>query len=129
MMNDIDVIIRALSKEREDLHQQLMQLDRIINKVKTGNYEGQIETPEPIKLDAPKVPAITPKVFADSGNIKVQVLRIFDVIGVACKLRDVQTEYAKLTGLKSMMYCLINTNQRDLTYYTLRIILFLNNLS
>ena len=36
MGSDIEVILSALDKEREQVHQQLMQIDRIIKRVRTG---------------------------------------------------------------------------------------------
>jgi hypothetical protein len=35
---DNEVMLTALRKEREELHQRIMQLDRIIKRIKTGEY-------------------------------------------------------------------------------------------
>ena len=98
-MNDIDVILNALTKERECLHQQLMQIDRIIKRAKSGTYsdeQAQIAQPN-------KQPAIAPKPASplnSTDNMRVQLLRIMDIIGKGCKLKAIQDEYTKLAGNK-----------------------------
>ncbi|MBL7728707.1 MAG: hypothetical protein JNM68_13515 [Dinghuibacter sp.] len=96
-MNDIEVILKALTREREDLHQQLMQVDRIINRVKSGTYSGGELPDKPIQL---QVEAAPPKVrqLSPAVDIKVQILRVFDVLGVASTLKQLQTEYKEMTG-------------------------------
>ena len=94
-MEDYEVMLSALSKERDGLHDQLMQVDRIIKKIKTGQYlaSNQITTLEIIPSNAKE-----PVSFSTNGNIKVQAIRVLDVIGHATKLKEINTEYTKLTG-------------------------------
>lgn len=99
-MNDLQVILNALSKEREQLHQQLMQIDRIIKRFKDGqiidsDQPQQIDI-EPRKLPVKPVVSLPPK----GDNVKVLVLRVMDIIGKACKLKDIQTEYNNISGNK-----------------------------
>lgn len=93
-MKDDEMMLYALSKEREQLHQRLMQVDRIMKKIRGGEYMNQaittlevIPTTESKQLEFPK-----------QANIKVQALKIFDIVRCAAKLKDIQDEYYKLTG-------------------------------
>jgi hypothetical protein len=96
-MNDIEVILKALAREREDLHQQLMQVDRIINRVKSGTYSGDElpDKPKPLQIE---VAAPRPKFVNSAVDVKIQILRVFDVLGVAATLKQLQTEYKELSG-------------------------------
>lgn len=98
--NDADVMIRALNKERALLHDKIMQLDRIIKRVKAGDYvgftspkdrgiEGNIVTP--VALDFPL------NEFPKQADIKIQVIKVFDAIGYASKLGDLQKRYSELS--------------------------------
>ena len=94
-MEDYEIMLSALSKERDVLHDQLMQVDRIINKIKTGQYlaSNQITTLEIIPSNANE-----PVSFNNNANIKVQAIRLFDLIGHAVKLKEINTEFTKQTG-------------------------------
>jgi len=96
-MNDTDVILSALQRERDDLHDKIMQVDRIIKRIKSGSYSNDVTDITPIPIKQPVI-AATP--LHNSDNMRVQLLRIMDIIGRACKLKAVQTEYNKLTGNK-----------------------------
>ncbi len=96
MMQDHEVMLIALSKERDLLHEQLMQVDRIIKKIKTGEYLAPTEA---ITMDITPVKHIEQSnSFPVQANIKIQVLMIFDQLGQAAKLKDVQTAYTRHTG-------------------------------
>lgn len=56
MATDTEVILIALQKERDELHERIMQVDRIINRVKSIDYSEAIE---PIQGD--NAPAQTRK--------------------------------------------------------------------
>ncbi len=94
-MEDFEVMLKALSMERDNLHEQIMQVDRVIAKVKAGQYltSNQITTLEIIPSNIKE-----PVSFNNSSNIKVQVIKIFDLIGCAAKLREINTEYTRQTG-------------------------------
>lgn len=102
MANDTEVILDALRKEREEIHQKLMQIDRIIKRVKSFEYSG--DKPDNVKqlpkeaASAIETPAIN--LFPKSSDIKVLVLRVFDLLQIASKLKDVQEEYNRLSGNK-----------------------------
>jgi hypothetical protein len=93
-MNDTDVMLSALKKEREQAHQRVMQLDRIIKQVKDGKYLTNSTTPDNNK-DSKQPVRIE---FPQKADLKVQILRVFDIIRKATRLNDVQAEYNRLNG-------------------------------
>lgn len=90
--NDTDIIIIALKKERDVLHQKIMQLDRIMKQVKEGKYL----TPPTIEQSKDVKPVRVE--FPQKADLKVQILMVFDILKKAVKLNDVQDEYDKLNG-------------------------------
>jgi hypothetical protein len=103
-MTDLELILNTLGKEREDLHRQLMQIDRIIKRMKGGNFvEDQSEI---ISLEvqtvnpAPKGPLHTVGLGGSQDRAKVVILKVFDIVRHASKLREIQDEYNKVTGRK-----------------------------
>lgn len=92
--NDSDVIISALRKEREQAHQRVLQLDRIIKQVKENKYSGNA-IPNDVSKDSKQPVRIE---FPQKADLKVQILRVFDMIKKATKLNDVQSEYNRLNG-------------------------------
>jgi len=47
--------------------------------------------------------------------LKVQVIKIFDIVGVACKLKDVQEKYKELTGIyHNLRETLRNLNKHEI---------------
>ena len=94
-MNDDEVMLTALSKERELLHEQLMQVDRIIKKIRTGEYLGHSNA---IILDITPQPQVQRIAFPKHTDTKVIVLKAIDNIGQVASLRQIQDEYRKLSG-------------------------------
>lgn len=95
MANDTDVILHALQKERDELHGRILQIDRIMTRIRKLDYHPTeaIASPHPPAIDA-DVKAEFPK----TADIKIQVLRVFDIIGKACQLADIQREFTEITG-------------------------------
>lgn len=111
-MNDIEVILKALTRERDELHTQLMQLDRIIKRVKTGTYSDEVLEP----VQAPKQLEVAPikkTPLPSIANTKIQVLKVFDVLGVACTLKQIQVEYTAMTGDKSNIRDIVRSLQKS----------------
>lgn len=94
-MNDSEVMLIALSKERNELHDKLMHIDRIIKRIKDGEYFGSGEV---IRIEA-KAAAIPNRIaFPKHTDTKVIVLKAFDNLGQVASLKQVQDEYNKLSG-------------------------------
>jgi hypothetical protein len=94
-MRDEDLMLAALGKERQQLHERIMQLDRIIKSVRNGEYSPATNV---ISIDATTLPAIPEQTmsFPKKADLKVQILSVFDFIGKAAKLQDIQNEYNRL---------------------------------
>ena len=110
-INDMDnntetqLILNSLYKERADLTKQLTDLERVIKKIKLGTFTSDLaannlavisNTPETLDL----IPEKKQIDFPLRGELRVQVISVFDLIGVACKLKDIQDKYKELTGLR-----------------------------
>jgi hypothetical protein len=90
-----ELILKGLYRDREELAAKLNDVDKLIRKVKTGVFN--LNSPE-IIVEENKEPELT-QTFPANSNLKVQILFIFDLIGVACRLKDVQEKYKELTGI------------------------------
>jgi hypothetical protein len=98
MATDTEIILIALQKERDELHERILQVDRIINRVKSIDYGNTIgEDRELIPQDT-QTPNITAIPFPKSADIKIQVLRVFEIMGYATSLSQLQDEYSRITG-------------------------------
>jgi hypothetical protein len=100
-MNDKDVILAAIQRERDELHDKIMQVDRIIKRIKSVDYSNDIIGDSPKQIEttiATKQPAAPVKTIGTSTDIKVNIMRVFDLLGKASKLKQIQNEYTKLTG-------------------------------
>jgi hypothetical protein len=96
-MNDDEVMLIALSKEREQLHEQLMQVDRIIKKIKSGEYMGYSNAT--VLQIAAKEPVISQRIaFPKHTDTKVIVLKAMDNLAQVASLRQIQDEYTNLSG-------------------------------
>jgi hypothetical protein len=101
MNTDADVIISALQKERDALHNQIMQIDRIIKRVKSLEYspDGDISQPKEISQQSTPIPATQPaKSLPRKSDIKVLILRAFDILGKASTLAEIQAEFNQING-------------------------------
>lgn len=101
MATDTDIILHALQRERDELHERIMQVDRIISRVRKidYNHEAQIiPANEPARVEAGRDEPDKTLSFPKSADIKIQVLRIFDIVGMAAPLSDIQTEFTNITG-------------------------------
>ena len=96
-MRDDEVMLIALSKERERLHDELMQVDRIMRKIKDGIYLADQQITAVIVRDEPKQ-LEDGNTFPTNANIKIQLLKVFDLLCCAVKLKEVQDEYTRQTG-------------------------------
>ena len=103
LLSDKDVMIMALQKERDNLHERIMQVDRIMSRIRNIDYNMENLDTSLVPLDKPNVPVNISNdnkeiVFPTSADIKIQVLRIFDIVGQAAELSKLQAEYTSITG-------------------------------
>ncbi|MBS1917466.1 MAG: hypothetical protein JST87_14400 [Bacteroidetes bacterium] len=98
-ITDSEMMLQALRKEREIVHERLMQIDRIIKRIRTGKLLNEESLGDAgIVVDAPQITnAIAPlNEFPKNADIKVQIIRVFELHRKAAKLKELQNIYNKL---------------------------------
>ncbi len=104
LMPEIDeLLLSSLTAKKDEVVAYLRILDKAIKGMKEGNYSALLNNDAPvtsIELVEVKAPQLTYAQFPTKANIKVQLLTIIDMIGKACKLKDIQDEFTRLTASK-----------------------------
>lgn len=98
MATDQEIILIALQKERDELHERILQVDRIITRVRSIDYAQPVVDNLPIATDVPPIAPDKGISFPKSADIKIQVLRVFEIVNKAASLADLQAEYTNITG-------------------------------
>lgn len=91
----------ALQRERADLHERILQVDRIISRVRSIDYNAEIQEQQNTPLHNEVKQTVIDKTnitFPKSADIKIQVLRVFDIVGQASELSKLQQEYISISG-------------------------------
>ena len=98
-MEDNEVMLIALGKQREELHDKLMHVDRIIKKIRNGDYFGSGDI---IRIEAAPTTNTVPQriAFPKGVDNKVLILKAFDNLGQVASLKQIQDEYKRLSGYK-----------------------------
>lgn len=101
---ETQLILNGLYRDRQELTKQLTDIERLIKKIKLGtftldgNENNTSVTNEPVNnSDNNSEPKQID--FPLRGEMRVQVICVFDIIGKACRLKEVQDKYKELTGL------------------------------
>src|SRR5579862_1042056 len=94
---DVELILGSLNKDKRELLDKVAEIDKLIKRIKYGNInlrlnKGNNDVDE-------NVIEPQPQTFPMKADLKVQVIKIMDIIGVACKLKDVAEKYKELTGV------------------------------
>lgn len=113
---EMEMVLGSLNKERNELLTKVAEIDKVIKKLKYGNLN--------LGLSKGKVfPAVIvedtephePQAFPVKADLKVQALKVMDLLGVASKLKDVRDKYHEITGLNvNFRETLRNLNKHDL---------------
>jgi hypothetical protein len=96
---DDELLLNAMRKEREIVHERLMHIDRVIKRIRTGKlFNDDNAGIEGTTVEAPQIQtaAITPTEFPKNADIKIQILRVFEIHRKAAKLKELQSIYNKL---------------------------------
>ena len=101
---ETQLILNGLYRDRQELTKQLTDVERLIKKIKLGTFSfdtgstNVAVTPETdnTTVNNPETKQID---FPLRGELRVQVISVFDLIGKACRLKEVQDKYKDLTGL------------------------------
>src|SRR5215813_9317168 len=113
---DIELIISSLNKERNELLLKVAEIDKVIKRIKYGGLNlGLAKQAE----DNDLAPAIeqteNPATFPVKAELKVQAIKIMDLLGVASKLRDIRDKYHEITGLNvNFRETLRNLNRHEI---------------
>lgn len=93
-----ELILKGLYRDRDELSSKLTEVEKLIKKIKSNSF-SLIHSP--VIEDTPISEVIhTPQenLFPYKAEMKFQILAIIDMIGFACKLKDIQDKYKELTG-------------------------------
>ena len=102
---ETQLILNGLYRDRQELTKQLTDVERLIKKIKlgtfslNGNDNNAIDTNEPVN-NSNATPETKQIDFPLRGELRVQVISVFDLIGKACRLKEVQDKYKEVTGLR-----------------------------
>lgn len=93
---EIELILKGLKRDRDELSAKLAEIDKVIKKVKTGNLDFNKNGStngngtEHIKQNT--------TVFPHNANLRVQILTVMDMLGKACKLKEINAEINNHNG-------------------------------
>lgn len=114
--SDVQVIINSLTKEKRELTDRIAEIDKVIKRVKYGNLNfGGNKGTAPIKEHIEPDETQHAQAFPRKADLKVQAIKIFDILGVASKLSDVRDKYHEITGLNvNFRETLRNLNRHEI---------------
>ena len=98
---DLELVLNSLNKERREYLDKINDIDKLIKKIKYGNLNfgltkgKQIE--QPLSNDDETQ---QPQAFPLKADLKVQAIKVMDLLGVASKLMDIRDKYHQITGVK-----------------------------
>ena len=85
---EIELIINSLNKDKRELLDKVAEIDKVIKRIRYGNLNLGLYKGKQIDNAITDVEVIEqPKGFPMKADLKVQVIKIFDLLGIACKLR------------------------------------------
>jgi hypothetical protein len=97
---DIELIISSLNKDKRELLDKVNDIDKLIKRIKYGNLNLGLNKGNKIDNTITDIEVIQPiRAFPKKADLKVQIIKIFDILGEASKLKDVQDKYKELTGI------------------------------
>lgn len=114
--NETQLILNSLTKDRKQLAEKLSEIDKLIKKIKYGNVslgaskglrvQGAGNEDDFFEHDKP---------FPLKAELKVQVIKIMDILGEASKLKAIQDKYKEVTGYHSNLRETVrNLNKHDI---------------
>src|SRR6218665_1039865 len=97
--SEIEIVLNSLNKERKEHLDKLNEIDKLIKKIKYGNLnlglsKGNNTIPDIVESDTTQ----QPQAFPLKADLKVQAIKIMDLLGVASKLADIRNKYHEITG-------------------------------
>ena len=93
-----ELILKGLYRDRDELTARLNEVEKLIKKIKLNAF-SLVQTPVvEDKKNEDVAPSLQQPIFPLKAELKFQVLAIIDMIGVACKLKEIHSRYTELTG-------------------------------
>ncbi len=113
---DIELIVNSLNRERNDLLLKVAEIDKVIKRIKYGGLNLGLTKGmnDDELLNSPAEPQDT-QAFPVKAELKVQAIKIMDILGVASKLSEIRDKYNEITGLNvNFRETLRNLNRHDI---------------
>lgn len=98
---ETQLILNSLGKDRKELADKLSEIDKLIKKIRYGNVNlgASKGMKENITDEIGTTEEVKP--FPLKADLKVQVIKILNILGEASKLNAVQEKYKELTGYQA----------------------------
>ncbi|MBS1511220.1 MAG: hypothetical protein JST86_10285 [Bacteroidetes bacterium] len=113
---ETQVILDSLYKQKKELADKLNEIDKVIKRIKYGNINLGLSKGKPQQADTTNhAESHEQQAFPIKADLKIQVIKVFDILGVACKLSDVREKYHEITGTYvNFRETLRNLNRHDI---------------
>ncbi len=113
--NELELVLSSLNKQRNELLSEVAEIDKVIKKIKYGGLSlGLTKVVKPEQTTEPAANH-TEQGFPLKADLKIQALKVFDLLGVASKLADVRNKYHEISGLNvNFRETLRTLNKHDL---------------
>ena len=108
---EIQMVLDSLNKDKRELLDKVNEVDKLIKRIKYGNQTLGLNKVLPIDTSNPNYNETQQQAtFPIKSELKVQVIKVMDIIGVACRLKDIQDKYKEFT----CMYVNLRETTRNL---------------
>jgi hypothetical protein len=114
--SEVQVILDSLNKQKRELTDKVNEIDKVIKRIKYGNLnvggtQGSIQNTSINNTHEIQ----NPQAFPIKADLKIQAIKIMDLLGVASKLSDIRDKYHEITGLNvNLRETLRNLNKHDI---------------
>ncbi len=114
--NETELILSSLNKDRKQLAEKLSDIDKLIKKIKYGNVNLGANKGMRVQSAGNDVEILEPeKPFPMKADLKIQVIKIMDILGEASKLNAIQAKYKEVTGFTANLRETVrNLNKHDI---------------
>ena len=114
--NEIELVLTSLNKQRNELLNEVAEIDKVIKKIKYGGLNLGLTKGTKVETSLPVISqTLTEQAFPLKAELKVQALKVMDLLGVASKLAEIREKYHEVTGLNvNFRETLRNLNKHDL---------------
>lgn len=97
--HDIQLVLNSLNKDKRELLDKVNDIDKLIKKIKYGNQTLGLTKGSKVdkyndELDEPQAQ----QAFPIKADLKVQAIKVIDILGVASKMSEIKDKYHEITG-------------------------------